>query len=123
MGIDIYVQWDGMTKEEHQAQITGFSVVHGHVGYLREAYHGEPYATHVLVPEAFETGAAQIPADILRRRLPAALAAAERREREVYELTDRGEIEPALKSFRDFVDLCARKEQETGHPCLIIASY
>lgn len=45
-----------MTEHERRAQQTGFSVVHGHVGYLREAYHGEPYATRVLVPEAFVPG-------------------------------------------------------------------
>jgi hypothetical protein len=43
----------------------GFSVEHGHLGYLREAYHGEPYATRVLVPESFETGRAEIPAATL----------------------------------------------------------
>jgi hypothetical protein len=46
-------------------------VLHGHVVYLREAYHGEPYATRVLVHEAFEPtprldvdakGAVRIPA-------------------------------------------------------------
>ena len=42
MGIDIYARWRGQTEEEQHAQITSFSVVHGHVGYLREAYHGEP---------------------------------------------------------------------------------
>jgi hypothetical protein len=45
MGIDIYMRWKGQTDEETQAQFVGFSVVHGHVGYLREAYHGAPYAT------------------------------------------------------------------------------
>jgi hypothetical protein len=32
-------------------------------------------------------------------------------------------IERVLKSHRDFVALCQRKEAETGEPCLIIASY
>lgn len=54
MGIDVYAKWDGMTDEEQQAQYTGFSIVSGHTGYLREAYHGEPYATRVLFPECFD---------------------------------------------------------------------
>ena len=54
MGIDIYARWKGQTEAEEQAQNTGFSAVHGHVGYLREAYHGEPYATRYLAAEAFE---------------------------------------------------------------------
>jgi hypothetical protein len=73
MGIDIYAEWDGMTRPITRAQITGFSVEHGHVGYLREAYHGEPYATTVLVPEAFEERRAHIYAATLADRLPAVL--------------------------------------------------
>ncbi len=125
MGIDIYAKWDGMTADEEAAQITGFSIEHGHVGYLREAYHGEPYATRVLVEEAFlhPHGRASIGADLLQDRLPEVLEIAETREREVYGVTDAEDIERVLKSYRDFVALCARKEEETGNPCLIIASY
>jgi len=124
MGIDIYAEWGGMTDAEHTAQVkAGWTVDNGHVGYLREAYHGEPYATKILVPEAFETGRASIFAATLEQRLPAALAAAEQREREVYGVTDADEIGRVLGSYRDFVALCERKERETGVPCLIIASY
>ena len=34
MGLDIYVRWDGMTREERDAQITGFTDA-TEVGYLR----------------------------------------------------------------------------------------
>jgi hypothetical protein len=51
------------------------------------------------------------------------LVVAEAREGQVYGVTDADEIERVLKSYRDFVALCARKEAETGEPCLIIASY
>ena len=53
-------------------------------GYLREAYHGEPYATQAFVPEAFEKGSAHIPAERLKERLPEVLRLAEQREREVF---------------------------------------
>lgn len=71
MGIDIYLEWDGMEEEEKSAQATGFSTTSGDVGYLREAYHGGPYATRILVREAFEAEdcRAQIPAEIMRERL------------------------------------------------------
>jgi hypothetical protein len=74
MGIDIYANWRGQSEAEASAQITGFSGVAGHVGYLREAYHGGPYVTKYLVSEAFEDaeGVAAIPARTLRERLPAA---------------------------------------------------
>jgi len=123
MGIDIYAEWEGMTGAEHDAQDVGFSVEDGDAGYLREAYHGEPYATVELVGEAFVSGRAFIPAAVLRNRLPETLRLAEKREREIYEVTDPGEIAAVLKSYRDFVALCERKEAETGKPCLIIASY
>ena len=51
MGIDLYARWDGMTEAEAEAQITGFSITAGSVGYLREAYHGGPYVTAWLAPE------------------------------------------------------------------------
>jgi hypothetical protein len=71
MGIDIYLEWDGMDEEEKIAQATGFSITAGDVGYLREAYHGGPYATRILVREAFESDdcRAEIPAAIMRERL------------------------------------------------------
>jgi hypothetical protein len=33
IGIDIYAEWDGMSDADKRAQVTGFSVEHGHVGY------------------------------------------------------------------------------------------
>ena len=123
MGIDIYARWQGQTEEEEQAQITGGSVVHGHVGYLREAYHGEPYATQYLVAEAFENGRAQIPAAVLRERLPETLALVEQRERTIYDNDDEQYIAEVKQSFADFVALCERKEVETGEPLTIIASF
>lgn len=56
MGIDIYAAWDGQTVADRQAQYTGFSTTAGSVGYLREAYHGGPYVTNWLMPEAFVVG-------------------------------------------------------------------
>lgn len=71
MGIDIYLAWEGQTEEERRGQITGFSTTAGRAGYLREAYHGGPYATEILVREAFDSPSAeaQIPAAVMRERL------------------------------------------------------
>lgn len=126
MGIDIYAHWENQTKEEEAEQITGFSVAHGHIGYLREAYHGRPYATEYLFSEAFESdeSEAHIPASLLRERLPHAIEIAKRREREVYGREDDiPDTDPIIKSFTDFVELCEEKERETGEPVLIIASW
>ena len=124
MGIDIYASWDNMTEAEEEQQAHCFLMATaGNVGYLREAYHGEPYATKVLVPEAFEEHRVRMYAARLEDRLPATLVVAEQRERTIYGTTDRAEIETVLKSYRDFVALCARKEAETGEPCLIIADF
>lgn len=126
MGIDVYATWRGQTEEDLKAQCTGFSVEHGHVGYLREAYHGQPYATRHLVAEAFDSAEcrATIPAKVLRERLPETIRLAKERLRVVYQ---RGgnipDDDPVVKSFADFVALCERKEDETGEPVTIVASY
>lgn len=71
MGIDIYLKWPGMTDKDRENQITGYCTTAGNTGYLREAYHGGPYATKILVREAFEASEceAQIPAATMRMRL------------------------------------------------------
>jgi len=123
MGIDIYMRWNDQTEEEEQAQYTGFSIVHGHVGYLREAYHGDPYATRVLVPEAFDEDcdAAAIPAATLRERLPDTLDAARRRELLIYE-SDEERVAGVLRSYEQFVELAERLEAEGREP-RIVASW
>jgi hypothetical protein len=39
LGYDIYLKWEGMTENDKERQITGFSLKHGHVGYLRASIH------------------------------------------------------------------------------------
>lgn len=125
MGIDIYMRWSGQTKAEKEAQYTGFSIEHGHVGYLREAYHGGPYCTHKLMPEAFNEDnkcEAEIPAATLRGRLPEAISTCKERSQKVYQETI-GDDAPEIKSLVAFVELAERKEKETGKPVTIHASY
>ncbi len=125
MGIDIYAKWQGQTESERTAQATDWlAVERGEIGYLREAYHGEPYATRHLCAEAFasEKAEAYIPVETLRERLAKTLELVEERERTIYQ-SDAAEIERVKQSFRDFVALCERKEQETGAPVRIVASY
>jgi hypothetical protein len=125
MGIDLYARWKGQDDAARRAQTSaGFRVDVGHVGYLREAYHGEPYATKALVPEAFaRRGGVRIPAATLRTRLPKVLELVEERERTLYGATTKDEIEPTLRSFRDFVALCEQKERETGEAVEILADW
>jgi hypothetical protein len=99
-GIDIYAEWTGMTGSERAAQWGCCGVEYGHVGYLREARHGEPYATKALVPEAFEMDRAPIYADKLRDRLPETLEIAEQREREIYGVTSDADP-PGHGAFRE----------------------
>ena len=80
------------------------------------------------MPEAFDHVAhpygAPIPAETLRERLPETLATATRRQQLVYnEGPDNDTTHIVLKSFSDFVELCERKERETGEPCSIVACY
>ena len=113
MGIDCYLI-NPDTNQIHaeeigQEEAMGFNPFSGHVGYLREAYHGGPYATKVLLTEAWidegerdEEGAISIEASTLRHRLPKTLEAAAIRNRENYSGRDEDAV---LKSFEDFVDL------------------
>ena len=123
MGIDIYMRWDGMTEEDRDKQITGFDATVGEVGYLREAYHGGPYATHYLLEEAFEddAGEVHIPAKELRERLPLTKDIVIQRAKEGYkeELTEDDAI---VKAFEDFVKLSEALE-ENGRKPTIYASY
>ena len=129
MGIDVYASWKGMTKTEETNQHNEiFSIAHGHTGYLREAYHGGPYVTKILVPEAFADEnvgeAVPIPAHVMRERLGEALSAAMLRQQKVYnEPMDGEHTKMVCQSFKAFVELCAAKEAETGEPCRIYASY
>jgi hypothetical protein len=125
MGIDIYAKWKGQTKKQKEAQYTGFSIQAGNVGYLREAYHGEPYATKFLLSEAFESknGEAQISAEVLESRLLKTLELVKERQQKVYKDEDELQIFLTQKSFYDFVQLCKTKEQATGEACTITASY
>jgi len=61
MGIDVYLNWTGKTQEEAKAQVTGFAIDVGDVGYLRESYFASDYyATQVLFPEAWELGSVKV---------------------------------------------------------------
>ena len=123
MGIDIYARWKGQSEEERDKQASVWlSSEAGANGYLREAYHGEPYATMFLCSEAFSPEGAQIPSGVLRERLPHALALVEERCRKLYHASE-AEIEGVKQSFRGFVSLCERKEKETGEPVLVTASF
>jgi hypothetical protein len=86
MGIDIYLRWDKQTEEESKAQATGFATDAGDVGYLREAYHGGPYVTRFFLKEAFDAkeGEAEIPASVLKERLPVAVMMAMFRHSKLY---------------------------------------
>ena len=122
MGIDIYLEWDNQTEKEKKDQCTGFSITSGNVGYLREAYHGSPYATQILVPEAFEKSDVEISFKEMEERLPEVLQVVEERAKKVYNADDE-EIEESKQSFSDFVALARDKEREKGKPCRVIASY
>lgn len=115
MGIDVYLRWDGQTKAEEKAQYTGFDTCSGHVGYLREEYHGGPYATKILVAEGWGEDEVHISATTLRERLPAALEAVKERARKLYR-EDLADDSPLLQAYRDFVELADRKEAAGLNP-------
>jgi len=149
MGIDIYMEWDGMTDDEMKARYNGFDTTAGSVGYLREAYHGAPYATETLVPDAFEwtenignlmanaeangselddalmnllSRGVPMRAETLRERLPATLLKARERIDTVYADTPSELADLQVAAFIDFVELAEAKQAE-GKNIYIYASF
>jgi len=131
MGIDCYLINPDTNKvhaeETGQEEAMGFNPFSGHAGYLREAYHGGPYATQVLLKEGWfedgerdEEGNFSLKASTLRERLPETLEAAIIRNRENYSGRDEKMV---LQSFKDFVDLAEELEKEKGKPCKFYVSY
>lgn len=149
MGIDIYMNWDGMTEDEKQAQYTGFSTTSGDVGYLREAYHGGPYATETLLPEAFEwvqeignlmscaemtgselpddlcdllTRGVPMQAETLQDRLGSTILRVRERIDKVYPMTSPEDADLVVSSYISFVDLALAKQAE-GKRIYVYASH
>tara|TARA_R100000005_G_C4937663_1_gene163703 strand:+ start:288 stop:692 length:405 start_codon:yes stop_codon:yes gene_type:complete len=124
MGIDVYVEWDKRTEEEREKQYTGFSIESGDVGYLREAYHGSPYATHYFVQEAFEDDkydGVAIPSDTLLERVPLAVDIHIQRHKEIYKEDVKREDKSA-RAFGEFAKLVQDLEKQGKNP-KIRASY
>jgi len=63
----------------------------------------------------------QIPADVLKARLPEKSNVSPSASAGCYGVTDRSEVQRVIASFIDFVQLCERKERETGTPVTITA--
>ncbi len=149
MGIDIYMNWDGMTEDEKHAQYTGFSTTSGDVGYLREAYHGGPYATETLLPEAFEwvqeignlmscaemagselpddlcdllTRGVPMQAETLQDRLGSTILRVRERIDKVYPMTSPEDADLVVSSYISFVDLALAKQAE-GKRIYVYASH
>jgi len=130
MGIDCYLvnpdSGELHAEETGQRDRMGFNTLSGDAGYLREAYHGGPYATQVLLEEGWndgdrdEEGNFSLPASTLRKRLPQTLKDAAQRNKTNYD----GDLEKeVLKSFKDFVELAEKLEKERGKPCKFYVSY
>jgi len=141
MGIDIYMSWGNGPSYDGKYE----EAFRGANGYLRESYHGGPYATVLLVPEAFgdplrtaqafgvpfveslaldtdADGYSLIPAAVLRSRLGAALLTVAERYRAIYR-EECGEGHPALREFVEFVELAERMEAALGRPVGVRASW
>jgi len=65
MGTDIYLEWDGKSEEDKKAQITGFDITAGRVGYLRASIGmiKENQILRELFPDCWDGG--EIPYDFL----------------------------------------------------------
>lgn len=121
MGVDMYLEWSGMTEGEKKAQYTGFRSV-GEDGYIRERY-GEPEkATLAFLPESWDADVpldepGGVSLDELKARLPAVRAACLRRYPD-----DPAYAETHYQQFVDFVAL-ARRKRAAGRRVWVVNSY
>lgn len=136
MGIDVYLCWDNMSEDEHKAQFNSGDTDGGKIGYLRESYHGEPYATRVLMPEGWDQalwdghnddclyhcphGEVRIPAATLVGRLEETCGTAIRRAELVYS-DDIDQDDPHVQAFIDFVKLVQEKELAGLDPRIFVS--
>jgi len=133
MGADIYLRWKDQTKEEEDAQITGFEeedaqitgfdVTCGKLGYLRGAYNGHvgwdaikqlfagikefPYDNWVVDIKILKNNL-----DILEKTLFVT------KRQEFYSLNGK-ELE--IQSYRDFVALAEKKFNEGKKPFVVFS--
>jgi hypothetical protein len=135
MGIDVQMLWKGMTEADNNAQSS--VGVRGAQGVLRENYHDGYHFSRYLFREAFDAkpwygegklpdgdyfdarsnaGYAQIPAAVLKERLPVAL---EMIKVEWFKKDNREVDESYLQHVRDFIALAEQKERATSTPILI----
>jgi hypothetical protein len=122
MGIDAYLLWSQEDAADPDAWIDKYCGYTGADGYLREAYRGGPYATKVLLAEAFDPendGSVSIPAEVLRARLPRVLAMV----REKNAAHGSSAVDAAIQEYIDFVELAERVQAETNEPVWIYVSY
>ena len=129
MGIDVYLHKHGESEPYiYSQEKEGFmwGVWNGEHGYLREAYHGGPYATKELLPECWKDGyegeLIPIKSSVLKKRLDIVVDTSRERSTILYK-EDPEDTDKTAQSFIDFVELASRLEKESGYPCKFYASY
>jgi hypothetical protein len=129
MGIDVYLEWKDKDDSDRGLQ-TGI-LADGACGYLREAYHGEPYATKLLLKEAFqvnygndESYRCRIDSEELEARLPEALKLTAERFFNLYKRGDGNAMDTLkqmLNEIVDFVDKFKQLEAEEQEPFIEVS--
>ena len=118
MGIDCYLEWKDKQGYHFEAPY-----------YLRESYHGEPYATPVLFKEAFavndgneESYRCRVDSEELETRLPEALNLTAERHFKIYSHEGLESLKQSLQDIVDFVQEFKELE-EIGEEPFIQVSY
>lgn len=122
MGADIYLSWDGMTKQDKKNQVQGFDVTIGRFGYLRGAYNG-----HIGL-EAIDTlfkgvnweRKWKVKIELLKKNLKILEEGLFITAKEKFYSKDGEDLE--IQSYRDFVAL-AEKLIKSGKNPKVVFSY
>jgi len=130
MGMSVYLEWDGMTKEDEDKQITGFDITSGHVGYLRASIWDEDFYSLIFHVFGEDGGEFDFLDKNNKRKATKELAKYIMRRLNKIDFGDTnsamGElfnISAKAKSFTEFYKLGAKKQEETRKLPKVIVSY
>lgn len=116
MGLDVYLEWKGMSKDDKKKQYSGFDVTCGNVGYLRGAYNGHiGYDAICILFDGINWEKKWIvKIEILKANLQKLEEGFFKTHKEKFYNKDGKDLE--IQSYRDFVDLAEKLIKQGKKP-------
>lgn len=121
MGVDVYLEWDGMSEDDKNLQYSGFDVTVGKYGYLRGAYNG--HMGYDAICDLFNDfdwdNPIEVDIDILTKNLEELEEGMFKEFNDEFFSKDGEDLE--IQSYRDFVALAIKLKKEGKNPIIKIS--